>query len=155
MVATYKIQMELVTEKIAGAGAITTLDATERIGSKVTVAGVRRTSHRSHTAKGEPMLFLTLEDLNGTLDVILFPDVYRATKSFVNSNKPLLIYRNHGNGFWRQRALFAGGEGRICGAINHRQVTPQFDGRQVFPDYRTLHLPVRYFHTPGTFVPSL
>jgi hypothetical protein len=32
-----------------------------------------------------------VEDLNGTLDVILFPDVYRAVKSFVNSNTPLLI----------------------------------------------------------------
>ena len=37
------------------------------------------------------MMFLTLEDLNGMLDVILFPDVYRTAKSFVNSNIPLLI----------------------------------------------------------------
>ena len=36
-------------------------------------------------------MFLTLEDLNGTLDVILFPDVNRMAKSFVNSNMPMLI----------------------------------------------------------------
>jgi len=32
------------------------------------------------------MIFLILEDLSGTLDVILFPDVYRAAISFVSSN---------------------------------------------------------------------
>ena len=37
------------------------------------------------------MLFLTLEDLQGTLDVILFPDVYRVAKSFLDSNPPMLI----------------------------------------------------------------
>jgi DNA polymerase III alpha subunit len=37
------------------------------------------------------MLFLTIEDMQGTLDVILFPDVYRIAKSFFDSNPPLLI----------------------------------------------------------------
>ena len=37
------------------------------------------------------MLFLTIEDLQGTLDVILFPDVYRSASSFLDSNPPLLI----------------------------------------------------------------
>ena len=83
--------LELVSEKITAAGAISTLDAVERIGRRVTVAGVRQTSHRSRTAKGDSMLFLTLEDLNGTLDAILFPDVYRAAKSLFDSTKPLLL----------------------------------------------------------------
>jgi DNA polymerase-3 subunit alpha len=81
--------LELVKEKISGA--ISTLDAVEQIGRRVSVAGVRQTSRRSRTAKGEPMMFLTVEDLDGTLDVILFPDVYRSVKSFVNSNIPMLI----------------------------------------------------------------
>jgi len=55
------------------------------------VAGVRQTSHRCRTAKGEAMLFLTLEDLIGTLDAILFPDVYRAAKALVSSSTPLLL----------------------------------------------------------------
>jgi DNA polymerase III subunit alpha len=83
--------LELVSEKIAGTGAITTLEAAERVGRRVTVAGVRQTSHRSRTAKGDPMLFLTLEDLNGTLDAILFPEVYRVAKPLFDSTKPLLI----------------------------------------------------------------
>ncbi len=83
--------LELVSERIKGAGAISTLDAIARIGRKVTVAGVRQTSHRSRTAKGESMLFLTLEDLHGTLDAILFPDVYRVARSLFDSTMPLLV----------------------------------------------------------------
>jgi DNA polymerase-3 subunit alpha len=85
--------LELVAEKITKSGAITTLEAVERIGRRVTVAGVRQTSHRSRTAKGEgaAMLFLTLEDLQGTLDAILFPDAYRAAKSLVGTSAPLLV----------------------------------------------------------------
>lgn len=81
--------LELVQDKITGA--ISTIDAVEKIGRRVTVAGVRQTSRRSRTAKGDPMLFLTIEDLQGTLDVILFPDVYRVATSFLDSNPPLLI----------------------------------------------------------------
>ena len=81
--------LELVSEKIIGA--ITTLEAVEKIGRRVTVAGIRQTSHRSRTAKGDSMLFLTIEDLNGTLDAILFPDVYRVAKSIIDANQPFLI----------------------------------------------------------------
>jgi DNA polymerase-3 subunit alpha len=83
--------LELVSEKIKGTGAISTLDAIARIGRRVTVAGVRQTFHRSRTAKGESMLFLTLEDLHGTLDAILFPDVYRVARPLFDSTMPLLV----------------------------------------------------------------
>jgi len=36
-------------------------------------------------------LLRTLEDLEGTLDAILFPEVYRRAKSLFDSSKPLLI----------------------------------------------------------------
>jgi DNA-directed DNA polymerase III PolC len=81
--------LELVLDKVTGA--ISSIDAVEKIGQRVTVAGVRQTSRRSRTAKGDLMLFLTIEDLQGTLDVILFPEVYRIAKSFLDSNPPLLI----------------------------------------------------------------
>jgi len=83
--------LELVLEKIIASGSISTLGAVERIGRRVTVAGVRQTSHRARTAGGDSMLFLTVEDLSGTLDTILFPQVYRAAKSILDSNTPLLI----------------------------------------------------------------
>jgi DNA polymerase-3 subunit alpha len=83
--------LELVVDKIAAAGAIDIADAAGRVGQRVTVAGVRQTSHRSKTAKGEAMLFLTLEDLSGMLDVIIFPDAYRQGKNIVTSNEPFLV----------------------------------------------------------------
>jgi DNA-directed DNA polymerase III PolC len=83
--------LELVIDKITAARAITTSDAAGRIGQRVTVAGIRQVSHRSKTAKGEAMMFLTLEDLSGMLDVVLFPDVYRRAKNVVNTAVPILV----------------------------------------------------------------
>ena len=83
--------LELVADKIAASGSISTADAAGKLGKRVTVAGIRQTSHRSRTAKGEPMLFLALEDLAGTLDVIAFPNVYRAAKALLNSSAPILV----------------------------------------------------------------
>lgn len=37
------------------------------------------------------MLFLTLEDLSATLDVIVFPDLYRQIKQVAMSNQSMLI----------------------------------------------------------------
>jgi DNA polymerase-3 subunit alpha len=83
--------LELAAEKIAASGAITIVDAVSRVGRRVTVAGIRQSGHRSRTAKGESMMFLTLEDLSGTLDVVLFPDVYRQARAFIHSAEPLLV----------------------------------------------------------------
>jgi DNA polymerase III alpha subunit len=83
--------LELASDKINAARAITTVDAAGRIGQRVTVAGVRQSSHRSRTAKGEMMMFITLEDLSGILDVILFPDAYRQAKNIVSSASPFLV----------------------------------------------------------------
>jgi error-prone DNA polymerase len=83
--------LELVASKIVASGAVSTLEAAERVGRRVIVAGIRQTAHRSRTARGEPMMFLTLEDLTGTLDVILFPDVYRRAKNDLSQPVPLLI----------------------------------------------------------------
>ena len=83
--------LELLADQITKSGAITTAEAVERIGQRVTIAGIRQTSRRSRTARGETMLFLTFEDLSGMLDVIVFPDVYRRTKAIVTANSPMLI----------------------------------------------------------------
>ena len=83
--------LELVAEKIRASGAITTVEAAGRIGQRVTVAGLRQSGHRSRTARGEYMMFLTLEDLAGMLDVVLFPDTYRRSKEVVQSSAPLLV----------------------------------------------------------------
>jgi DNA-directed DNA polymerase III PolC len=48
-----------------------------RVGRRVRVGGWYVTSRRVRTDSGQPMRFLTLEDLVGVMEVILFPDVYR------------------------------------------------------------------------------
>ncbi len=83
--------LELLREKIARSGAITTVEAVERVGQRVVVAGVRQTSRRSRTARGDMMMFLTLEDLDGTLEVIFFPDVYRQARGVTSSQVPFLV----------------------------------------------------------------
>lgn len=84
--------LELVIDQLVAAGAITIMEAVERVGQSVTVAGLRQASHRSLTAKGEAMMFLTLEDLSGMLDVVIFPDVLRKSAwGSYHSSTPLLV----------------------------------------------------------------
>ena len=82
--------LELVADKLSGTGAISTVDAVTKVGRRVTVAGVQQASHRTRTARGD-MLFLSFEDLQGTLDAILFPEVYRQAKTSISSTKPFLL----------------------------------------------------------------
>jgi DNA polymerase III alpha subunit len=83
--------LELVADKISDAGAITTIEAVGRVGERVTVVGVRQSGHRSRTAKGDLMMFMTLEDMAGMLDVVMFPEVYRQARSFVHLSEPFLV----------------------------------------------------------------
>lgn len=82
--------LELVADNLSGTGAISTVDAVAKVGRRVTVAGVQQASHRTRTARGD-MLFLSFEDLQGTLDAILFPEVYCQAKTSISSTKPFLL----------------------------------------------------------------
>jgi DNA polymerase III alpha subunit len=83
--------LELAAERIARSGSISTVEAAGMPGKRVRVAGVRQSSHRSRTAKGETMMFITLEDLDGMLDGVIFPDVYRRVKNTISGNQPILV----------------------------------------------------------------
>ncbi|GAP15888.1 DNA-directed DNA polymerase III [Longilinea arvoryzae] len=83
--------LELLAERIQAAHAVSTLEAISHPGQRVTVAGLRQVSRRSRTAKGEWMMFLTLEDLDGLLDVVFFPDAYRRNRSALQAGGPWLI----------------------------------------------------------------
>ena len=84
--------LELAAEEIEKTGAVTTIDAAEMVGRRICVAGLRMSSHRSRTSQGGSMLFLTLEDLVGMLDVVFFPDIYRRYRNVLSTNQPLVIY---------------------------------------------------------------
>ena len=83
--------LELAADRIVAAGAISTLEAAERVGSRVRVAGMRLSGRRSRTANGEMMAFLTLEDLEGMLDVVVFPDAYRRSRTALSGPGPFLV----------------------------------------------------------------
>lgn len=83
--------LELVVERIRASGAISTLDAAARTGERVKIAGVRQISHRSRAASGEMLRYFSFEDLEGMVDVVVFPDVYRRFRALFNENKPLLV----------------------------------------------------------------
>lgn len=82
--------LELIADKLNNIGAISTVDAAASLGRRVTIAGVQQASHRTRTARGD-MLFLSVEDLQGTLDVILLPEVYRQAKTLISATNPFLL----------------------------------------------------------------
>jgi DNA polymerase III alpha subunit len=83
--------LERVAGRLQAAGALTTVEAAGRSGQKVLVAGVKQSGHRSRAAGGGAMLFLSLEDLEGMLDVVVFPEIYRRFRGVLSLNEPLLI----------------------------------------------------------------
>ena len=63
-----------------------------RGGESVTVGGIA-TQHRSQlTKKGDRMAFLTIEDLHGSFEVTVFPEVYRESIGACESDAPLVVW---------------------------------------------------------------
>jgi DNA polymerase III subunit alpha len=83
--------LELYAGQIAAAGALSTLEAAARPGQRVTVAGVRMAWHRSRAEKGGMMAFMTLEDLEGMLEVAIYPDAYRRVPAHLTASEPILV----------------------------------------------------------------
>ena len=84
--------LQLHARQLAEAGVISTVEALTRRDEAVRVGGMRQILRRSQTARGEWMAFLSLEDLEGILDVIIFPDVYARSRSALSSSAfPLVV----------------------------------------------------------------
>ncbi len=83
--------LELAGEKIRAAGAISTVDAIQCPGQTVRVAGMRQTWRRGKTARGDVYYFMSLEDLEGMLNVFIPGDVYRRNRSLLNQRGPWII----------------------------------------------------------------
>jgi DNA polymerase-3 subunit alpha len=58
----------------------------------VTVGGMITQRRTQLTKNGEQMAFLTLEDLYGSIEVIVFPDTYRRSLAWCESEEPLLVW---------------------------------------------------------------
>jgi DNA polymerase-3 subunit alpha len=83
--------LELVKEQIAAAGAITTIEAVTRLDQQVRVAGVRQIWRRSLTTRGEAIYFMSVEDLEGMLEVVITSEVYRRSKAALSTPGPYII----------------------------------------------------------------
>jgi DNA-directed DNA polymerase III PolC len=83
--------LELVAEQIAASGALTTLEAAARIGERLRVAGMRQFWRRSSTSRGDYIYFMSLEDLEGMLEVVINNDVYRRSRHVFSGSGPYIV----------------------------------------------------------------
>jgi len=60
-------------------------------GQQVVVAGMLQRARRHFTKKGEEMAFVTLEGLDGTCDVVVFPRVWSQTKQLWQPEQVLVV----------------------------------------------------------------
>jgi len=57
----------------------------------VRVAGMRQIWRRSRTTRGEAIYFMSLEDLEGMLDVVITAEVYRRSKAALSTAGPYVV----------------------------------------------------------------
>lgn len=60
-------------------------------GQQLLMAGIISSIKRINSRKGDPMAFITLEDLTGNCEVVVFPEVYRRCGKLLDANLPLLF----------------------------------------------------------------
>ena len=83
--------LELVKKQIAEAGALTTVDAAFKLEEHVRVAGMRQIWRRSRTTRGDYIYFMSLEDLEGMLDVVITAEVYQQTRAALSTGGPYVV----------------------------------------------------------------
>lgn len=62
-----------------------------RTGSTVTIGGVVGHLKETTTKRGSKMAFVTLEDLHGSVELVIFSDVYSDAVDYLKSDAPILI----------------------------------------------------------------
>jgi len=60
-------------------------------GTQVSVGGVIAETKEISTKKGDQMAFLSLEDMRGRVEVIVFPDLFRTVRPYIKLDMPVLI----------------------------------------------------------------
>lgn len=83
--------LELFATEISQAGALTTLEAATRIGQRVKVAGMRQIWRRFSSPSGDPIYFMSLEDLEGMLDTVIYSGVQRRYRSELTGAGPYIL----------------------------------------------------------------
>lgn len=83
--------LELVSTELNTHAVISSSEIGDYVGKSIIVAGLRVSSHRARTAKGDSMLFMSVEDLNGMVEVVFFPAVYQQYRQVLRSSGPFLV----------------------------------------------------------------
>ena len=60
-------------------------------GKPITLAGMVAGLRTTNTKKGQPMAFVTLEDLDGKVDLVMFPKVWAAHRENVQVNQIIVV----------------------------------------------------------------
>ncbi|MEW6616646.1 MAG: DNA polymerase III subunit alpha [Thermodesulfobacteriota bacterium] len=69
-----------------------TLDIVEfHDGAEIKIGGMVSSVREINTRKGDRMARVTLEDLKGFIEIVVFPDIYKETSSFLKGEEPILI----------------------------------------------------------------
>lgn len=83
--------LELANKEIAASGALSTVDAAARLGQFVRVAGMRQSWRRSRAPGEKAAYFMSLEDLEGMVDIIIPGEIYQKFRREFNGPGPYLI----------------------------------------------------------------
>jgi DNA polymerase-3 subunit alpha len=69
-----------------------TLDIVEfNDGAEIKIGGMVSSIKEINTRKGDRMARVTLEDLKGFIEIVVFPDIYKETSFFLKGDEPILI----------------------------------------------------------------
>ncbi len=79
-------EMDLYADAVASLGVVPSHDLAEHAGRKVTVAGVIAAGRRHLAKAGEWMLFISLQDSGGLMEVVLFPEAYKEHGALIANN---------------------------------------------------------------------
>ena len=63
----------------------------DNTGREVSIAGIPDKVLPKTTRKGDKMAIVTLEDLNGSVEVILWPEIYAVIENTLSENDPILV----------------------------------------------------------------
>lgn len=85
-------QYEKLIEQYATTDCVAVQDCPDK--REVRVGGVVATMREINTKKGDRMAFVTLEDLKGSVEVVVFPETYAKSHHWIKSDRPILVIGN-------------------------------------------------------------
>jgi DNA polymerase-3 subunit alpha len=83
--------LQTYSEQLKSFDVISTLQALEMSGERVKIAGMRQTIRRFKTQSNQWMCFLNLEDLEGSIQVVISPHLYQKHHEQLQAIGPFVI----------------------------------------------------------------